>query len=423
MPTVSCGLYRCLFSSRATLEDFADRLNHFWTFTLLLIVACVISWKQGYNQPIRCWTPVEYTTTMTAFVDDVCWNSYTIVHPSDLQKAMRDLGIKSVPYKIPDTSLPIVGYFQLDESDYLLWTMSAKRTVYQWITVLLCFQALLFKAPNIIMYILHGYSGMNFDKLAGLTRGYENLNLHERALLCRQIGNRLYSWCKQFKHCLPWRWLTILWLLVKFLYCANIIVQLCLVDAMLKTSDPPLDNSTSYGDVIESNVLHNNASLWKSSPAFPRRVLCGFEIQQMSAVYKHSIECTLPLNAFTEFTYMLMWVWLIFVAVVTCLSLLIWLPRTLIPIFRKRYITKALEYASDTNLGSNGKADIGKFCDLIGEDGVMILKLIGANSSDLVVSDVVCSMWRMQTAEVSAQPEESQRNNSRNPPPVYDHLT
>lgn len=423
MPTVSCGLYRWLFSSRATLEDFADRLSHFWTFGLLLVLASVISWKQGYNEPMRCWTPKDYSTSMTAFVNDVCWNSHIIVHPRDLQKSMEQLQMKAVPHRFPDTSLPIIGYHQLDSRDVLLWKMSSTRTLYQWIPVLLCLQALLFKVPNLLMYILHSYSGMSFEKIAGLTRGYENLNLHERCLLCQQIGNRIYSWCRQFKHCLPWRLLTILWLFVKFLYCANIIAQLCLVDAMLRTTDPPHDNSTSYGDIIGGNIFQNNATVWKTSPAFPRRVLCGLEIQQMSTIYQHVIECTIPLNTFTEFAYMLIWVWFVVVAVVTCLSLLVWMPKTLIPVFRRRYISKSLEFATDTDVRNNPPGDIRKFCDLVGEDGVMILKLIGVNSSELVVCDVVCSMWRMQTAEVSSQPEEAQRTVPRKPTPVYDHLT
>lgn len=41
----------------------------------------------------------------------------------------------------------------------------------------------------------------------------------------------------------------------------------------------------------------------------------------------------------------------------------------------------------------NSPGNFNKFCDVIGEDGVMVLKLIGANSSDLVVRDVVCNMW------------------------------
>ena len=36
--------------------------------------------------------------------------------------------------------------------------------------------------------------------------------------------------------------------------------------------------------------------------------------------------------------------------------------------------------------------DVAMVTDLVGEDGVMVLKLIGANSSELFVGDVVCGL-------------------------------
>lgn len=44
-------------------------------------------------------------------------------------------------------------------------------------------------------------------------------------------------------------------------------------------------------------------------------------------------------------------------------------------------------------------ADFDKLCGVIGEDGVMLLKLVGSNSSELAVRDVVCGML----AEVCAK--------------------
>ena len=36
---------------------------------------------------------------------------------------------------------------------------------------------------------------------------------------------------------------------------------------------------------------------------------------------------------------------------------------------------------------------VDRFSGMVGEDGVMMLKLTGANSSELIVQDVVCNMW------------------------------
>ena len=39
--------------------------------------------------------------------------------------------------------------------------------------------------------------------------------------------------------------------------------------------------------------------------------------------------------------------------------------------------------------------DVSVVTSLVGEDGVMVLKLVGANSSELLVRDVVCGISRM----------------------------
>ncbi|XP_045194977.2 uncharacterized protein LOC123550610 [Mercenaria mercenaria] len=100
---------------------------------------------------------------------------------------------------------------------------------------------------------------------------------------------------------------------------------------------------------------------------------------------------------------MFIWVWFLFVAIVTCLSLLLWLCKTMVPMFRKRYITNAMGLADDLDIRTMQHHDLGKFCNLIGEDGVMALKLAGANSSELLVSDVVYNMWNLRTKDSRPQ--------------------
>lgn len=408
MPTVSQGLYKWLISRGATLEDFADRLNHFWTFGLLLLFACIVSWKQGYSRPIQCLVPSEFTEAMRLYTEEKCWNSYFIQYPRNVEKAeiaileMLNISVSASKYFLRDTgSTPFVNSIEIDEDDDLFVKMSTTRTLYQWLPIILCFQALLFKLPNIFMYILHGYSGVSFDKIAGLTTGYQVMNIQERGHLGKQIASYLMYWCRQFKNFLPWRFLTLTWFAVKVLYCVNIITQMCLIDTFLRTTDPPIDNATSYGDLISGNLLKNNATIWKESPAFPRNIFCNIQIHFLTNISKYLIQCTLPANFFNEYMYMFLWVWLLFVAIVTCFSLMVWTMTTLIPIFRKGYIKKAMAFSDDNALTAVNPSELDKFCNLIGEDGVMALKLIGANSSELLVGSVVCNMWHLQASNYS----------------------
>ncbi|XP_045191300.2 innexin unc-9-like [Mercenaria mercenaria] len=407
MPTVNKGLYKWLIGRGSTLEDFADRLNHFWTFGLLLLFASIISLKQGYNKAINCWVPAVFTDSWWNYAEATCWNSYFIHYPRDQEKAEEEImemfNITFPGYIAGQNLKPWVESDPIEMSDSLRTKMSTTRTFYQWLPIILCFQALLFKLPNLLMYILHGYSGVSFEKISGLTSGYKNMSLQERDILCRQIERYLFNWCSQFVNWLPWRLLSLLVLIVKILYCVNVVAQMCLIDNFLKTSDPPIDNSTSYGDVIMGNLFENNATLWKHSPNFPREILCVFEIRQFANIHHHTVQCNLTANFFNEYVYMFLWVWLLFVAIVTCLSLVLWLIKTIIPVFRKRYIQKAIALADDIDAKAIPQYNLDRLCDVIGEDGVMTLKLIGANSSELLVSNIISIMWKLIIDDLNSQ--------------------
>ncbi|KAL4217536.1 hypothetical protein ACF0H5_023985 [Mactra antiquata] len=401
MPSVAKGLFKWIFRRSATLEDLADRLNHFWTFGLLLLFAAIISWRQSYKNPIRCWSPASFTGAMIVYVEDVCWNSYFILDSEEERKMREKLEEKfNVSYRGDDVNPSFesrrktlfVHQNQPTDDFNIVENIVTKRTIYQWLPLILCLQALLFKLPNLVLYVLHGYSGINFDKLAALTNGYENLTLLDRSVLSRRIGRYLYTWCKQCDNCLPWRHLTLLWFLTKILYCVNIIAQLSLVDGILTPED-----RKNFGEVIQDNLYKEDAYLWRGAPAFPKNVFCNFDIQNLQNTQSWTVQCSLTANYFSEFTYMFIWVWLLFVAVVTCVSLFIWLVTTLIPIFRKRYITKALHMVDDNDFDMKSIPDvkISKFCDFLGEDGIMALKLTGTSSSEIIVSDVIQSMWNV----------------------------
>ena len=325
MPRVSKGLFRWLFQSGARLEDFADRLNHVWTFGLLLVLGAVISWKHSYQSPITCWAPAEFTEAYVDYTHQTCWNSYYLFEPQ-----FDNRGSSYSLYALPYVSQEI---FHEDKAE-------ATTTYYQWVPVILCLQALLFKLPFIILYLFHGFSGLDFDKIAGLTIGYQSLNLAERHSLANQIARYIYRWCKMFPRGLPWRLLTVVLLVVKLLYCINVIIQMTYIDRFLKTTNEPYDNSTSYGDVIYDNMAKNNGSFWKVSPMFPLKVKCHFTIRQLRNIQEYSVQCDLNANSFTERAYMFLWVWLLFVAVVTTLSFVVWVLLTLLPFPRQRLVLK-----------------------------------------------------------------------------------
>ena len=305
MTTVSRGLFRWLLQGGARLEDFADRLNHVWTFGLLLVLGAVISWKNSYSDPISCWAPEQFTPALVEYTQNICWNN-------DYHYLLSKYGI-----------IPINFHDRLRAKSY-----------YQWVPLILCLQALLFKLPSVIMYVLHSCSGLDFYKLHGLTDGYQHFSLNERHNLANQIARYIYRWCNIFPRGLPWRLLTITWFVVKMMYCINVIIQMYYLDRFLKTTDALHHNSTTYGDVIYDNIVNN--ATWTASPAFPRIIHCYMEVIQLNNVQRYTFQCSLNNNPFTERVYMFLWVWILFVAVVTTLSFAAWFLLTILPNPRQR---------------------------------------------------------------------------------------
>ncbi|KAH3837577.1 innexin unc-9-like [Dreissena polymorpha] len=373
MPTISKGLSMWLFGRTAVLDDFSDRLNHVWTFGLLILIGCIVSWRQMFEHPIRCWCPPEFTHSMVIYTETQCWNSYYIVHRRD-----EFTSSSLVPLLVRDYT---DASSQIQES-------TTTFTLYQWLPLILCLQALLFKLPHILFYIFHVYSGISFDKISDLTAGYEHKTLVERSVLAKQVARYVSNWCRHLS-CLPWRWLSVTWLIVKILYVVNVVEQLVLVQRLMRISDSLGTDSQSYGYTIINNLLSKNQTMWKSSPAFPRKVFCEMKIRYVQNEQMYMLQCNLPSNTFNEAAYVFIWVWLLFVTVVTCTSLGTWILRTIIPVPRNRYISRMMELSANSSCTRN---DVARLSSDIGEDGVIVLKLIAANSSELFVADVVHNM-------------------------------
>ena len=66
-----------------------------------------------------------------------------------------------------------------------------------------------------------------------------------------------------------------------------------------------------------------------------------------------------------------------------------------------------MELSDDPNIATLclTQNNLDQFCNMIGEDGVMVLKLIAANSSDILVGQVVSNMWILWTYRGNQHPQ------------------
>jgi hypothetical protein len=56
----------------------------------------------------------------------------------------------------------------------------------------------------------------------------------------------------------------------------------------------------------------------------------------------YTVQCVLPVNLFSEKVFVLVWFWLVFVALATVISTLVWLRRLLFTAVQRKYVTACL---------------------------------------------------------------------------------
>ncbi len=128
-------------------DDSVDRLSRRYTTFLLLLFAILVSTKQYVGDPVSCWVPAQFTDSHELYANRVCWVSNTYYLPFERRKIPTDDGAKER-----------IGY-------------------YQWIPLILVFQATLFYVPSLFWKLLYRRSGINL------------LTIVDAAVTCHQVSN------------------------------------------------------------------------------------------------------------------------------------------------------------------------------------------------------------------------------------------
>ena len=357
-------------------DDWIDRLSHIWTVFLLLFFAMFVSIQQFVGDPIQCWCPAEFTGAFESYTRSFCWIKNT--------------------YYVPFTnSIP----------DDLEIKHDAELTYYQWVPLILLFEAFLFKFPNIIWTLFHGYSGLHISKVC---RSAEEILWHSPTSRQAAIDNLAFlldRWrhtyakyqntflsrtkskaarlCCFFCSKSEGTYLTALYLAVKVFYLFNVIGQFFLLNAFMAT------DYNVYG--FEYIEMWSSGNIMKPSPRFPRVTLCDFKIRQLQNIQRWTVQCTLPINLFNEKIFIFLWFWFFFVACLTAFSLTKWM----ILVMSKRNNYHFLRKYLDKTKAASDKKLYHRFAEsYLRNDGCFILRLIQNNSTDIALMDLLLKMWQ-----------------------------
>ena len=283
-------------------ESWVDALNGRWT-PLLFLVLGVVSWiGQIYIAPIACNTPVEFTATMSRYSSYRCYMETNLAtpHPRD------NFGI---PMIYSDT--------QDDKSK-----SNGERTLYQYIPLILILQALFLRIPYILWKLGQDKLGIHFTVTSANGENSQSVG--------RRLAIYLDQWIQSRNVIvLSVGSLTIFHCFVKLLYFVSVSVHLGVLDPLLKA-----ENQTSFGSQVLANIQEKKYRFFSTSPAFPRQIMCTYDIHFLNNPQKFTFECVLPFNPYLEQIMAVVWWWLIFLIAATIADGILYLFGALLPYFR-----------------------------------------------------------------------------------------
>ena len=214
-------------------------------------------------------------------------------------------------------------------------------------------------------------------------------------------------------------YLTLLFLISKLFYIANIIFQLILFNYILG------DSFHLYG-IKELSTLDTLSTFFGSSPdpgldsynvrtsMFPRVTMCDFKVRRLGNIHRYTVQCLLPVNLYIEKVYLFLWFWMISILIMSVFSFIIWMIRAIAKSDRISYITNLLISAdmltdefdsiNEGQLYPKTELKLSEFtCDYLKSDGCFILRLIHHNTDRPTACDIAAALWRKWLAEKEFQ--------------------
>ena len=281
---------------------------------------------------------------------------------------------------------------------------------YQWVPLILLVQAVLFYLPAMVWRFLSNKGGIDIQNIIDAA-----MTLQHSAYTDRRNPNLTYmvqhmdryltsskglkdTWYARCKNCSArnlflfcgrryGNYVTVIYLIIKLLYMANVIGQLFMLNAFLG------DGYHVYGYTVLKSVM--NGDDYGITERFPRVTLCDFHVRKLGNIQRHTVQCVLPINLFNEKIYIFIWFWMVFVALMTALNFITWLCRFLIQRNKISYVRHHLgSVVKNLPKDNTGVKDVKDFVlKYLKHDGILVLRLLGTNANNLAVAEILGKLW------------------------------
>uniref|UniRef100_T1J585 Innexin n=1 Tax=Strigamia maritima TaxID=126957 RepID=T1J585_STRMM len=258
------------------IDNFIFHLHYRITAVLLTAASLLITSKEHFGKPINCGPPPPSLTQ--ELIENFCRtrSTFTLVNS---QFNDPHLGVNTVQ---EDT--PIIYH-----------------KYYQWVWLVLSLQAAMFYFPHYV------WKTIDNGRMSCMVKGLTNPLCDKKsmdakiAILSQYV---LRNWNKLNK----WAYTYFMCEILNFL---NVIGQIYMIDAFLG------GGFMTYGlRVLEYGFLDEEYRNDSMVVVFPRVTKCSFQSFGMSGdVQVHDAICVLPLNVVNEKIYVVLWFWLVLLAV------------------------------------------------------------------------------------------------------------
>ncbi|XP_046373417.2 innexin unc-9-like [Haliotis rufescens] len=341
-------------------QDHVDSINGFWT-VLLLVVCSVGSFALRYiTTPISCWCPAEFTSSMISYTQESCF--------------LKDMYYnKSMSVNNDDeTKPPSVPSFHL------------------WIPLILFFQALAFKVPNIIWNSCKHLLTLNMEETVESLKSVQLTSPENRQASFSDAARVFGSLLRRNRF-----FLALLYLFVKLLSCINLIAQFMFLTTYFRQY--LAIRVGSYADFDIDSII---------KPLLVKDIYCHVQVQFLQNTQIFSVQCTLQITEIYEKMFIFLWYWVFLLAIITILNLVLWAGFLFLPFLRDGRI--AAHVNASKGARPNEPAVTRFISSFLGIDGVFILSMICRNSSELVAADLTQHLYQV------FQEKEREWQNQRN---------
>ncbi|XP_046552403.1 innexin-19-like isoform X2 [Haliotis rubra] len=326
-------------------QDYVDSINSFWT-VLLLTVCSVGSFAMRYiTTPISCWCPAQFEQSHYTYTQESCF--------------LKGLYDKKSMYDDHDEKPEPVPSYHL------------------WIPLILFFQALAFKLPNIIWNSSKHLFTFNMEETVESLKSVQLTNAENCQAMFSDAARVFGSLLKRHRIVLA-----LLYLFVKLLLCVNLIAQFIFLTIHFR-QHLAIRVGSYVGFDMDSII----------NPLLVKDGHCDFVINQVQTSHRYRVQCTLPITEIYEKMFTFLWYWIFLLAVITILNLVLWAGFLFLPFLRDGRIAAHVTAAKGSRPDEHS---ITRFIsNFLGIDGVLVLSMISWNSSELVSAKLTQHMYQV----------------------------